>query len=143
MGGESGTWVGKAAPDFTVTDLQGNQITLSSLKGKRVILDFWATWCPPCRAEIPHFIELRKNVRANDLFIMGISSEDGVTLKNFVEENNINYPIARGEDLPAPYSGVTAIPTTFFIDRNGVIQNIEVGYRSYEVIYKNATSRDF
>lgn len=136
-------WIGKPSPDFTVTDLQGNRITLSTLKDKRVILDFWATWCPPCKAEIPHFIELRKNISANDLFILGISQEEKGVLNKFVWDYKINYPIAIEDKLPPPYSQISAIPTTFFIDRKGIIQNVTVGYRDYELLLKYAASEDF
>jgi cytochrome c biogenesis protein CcmG/thiol:disulfide interchange protein DsbE len=136
-------WIGMPAPDVTVTTLDGKTITLSELRGKRVVLDFWATWCPPCRMEIPHFVQLATETPADQLAIVGISSEPADKLKPFVEENKINYPIASATQLPSPYEDVTAIPTTFFIDRNGVITKILVGYHDYENLKSEALAPDF
>lgn len=133
-------WIGKASPDFNVTDLNGKEIKLSDLKGKRVILDFWATWCPPCKKEIPHFIKLRSETDPNQLVIIGISSEPNEILKKFVSENKINYSIASSENLPPPYDNIMSIPTTFFIDRNGIIKNILSGYHDFDVLHENALS---
>lgn len=149
MGGgeESNTeyeeWQGVQAPDFTVTTLDGKQITLSGLRGKRVIVDIWATWCPPCQMEIPHFIQLVKESDANDLVVVGISNEEKVLLSKFAEEKGINYSIASSEDLPSPYKDVTSIPTTFFVDRNGVIQTVFQGYHDYEALKSAALAEDF
>lgn len=138
-----GEWLNVLAPDFSVTTLDGEAIKLSDLKGKRVVVDFWATWCPPCVQEIPHFIKLRSDSSPDDLVIVGISSEDTDTLKSFVKKKGINYPIASADDLPAPYKDVSGIPTTFFIDRNGVIQNVFVGYHDFENLKKHALASDF
>jgi peroxiredoxin len=136
-------WKGIAAPDFSVTTLDGTTIQLSDLKGKRVIVDFWATWCPPCVKEIPHFIKLSADSPADELIIIGVSSEDVDTLNSFVRKKGINYLIASEDDLPAPYSEVVSIPTTFFIDRRGVIQEVLVGYHDFETLKELALASDF
>jgi len=140
---EFGDWLGAAAPDISVTALDGQILKLGDLRGKRVVLDFWATWCPPCVQEIPHFIKLRSTASADELVIVGISSEDTDTLKSFVKKKGINYPIASADHLPSPYNDVSAIPTTFFIDRKGVIQNVFVGYHDFDNLKTHALAQDF
>jgi peroxiredoxin len=131
--------IGTEAPELTVTTLDGETMSLSSLRGKRVVLDFWATWCPPCRKEIPHFIRLRSETSSDELIIIGLSSEDAETIQQFAAENGINYPLSAGRsDLPAPYSQVRSIPTTFFIDENGCITDVAVGYHDFESLRAKA-----
>jgi thiol-disulfide isomerase/thioredoxin len=108
-----------------------------------VVLDFWATWCPPCVREIPHFIRLHNETSRDDLIIVGISSEADSKLKPFVKKYGVSYPIASANDLPSPYSDVRAIPTTFFIDRQGVIQSVLVGYHELKELKTRAQSPDF
>jgi peroxiredoxin len=136
-------WQGVIAPDVSVTALDGKTVRLSDLKGKRVILDFWATWCGPCVQEIPHFIKLYNETSRDQLEIIGISAEDAGTLKAFVKKKNINYPIASGSGLPVPYKDPTTIPTTFFIDRKGVIQSVVVGYHDFNQLKALALAEDF
>ncbi|MFH1783814.1 MAG: TlpA disulfide reductase family protein [bacterium] len=123
------------APDFTLEDLEGNEITLSELRGAVIILDFWATWCPPCRDEIPGFIKLYDKYNEKGLEIIGISVDkgsDGQLIK-FAEEWNMNYPIVRStNDVNKAYGGIRAIPTTFIIDKKGKIRNKHIGFASYE-----------
>lgn len=137
-------WEGVIAPDLTVSTLDGEVFTLSDHEGKRVVIDMWATWCPPCVKEIPHFIDLTEENSSEELIIIGISNEDEATVRAFYEEHGVNYAIAANvQDLPPPFSEVTAIPTTFFIDRNGVIQTVVEGYENLETLRTLALSKDY
>jgi peroxiredoxin/outer membrane protein assembly factor BamB len=136
-------WEGVLAPDISVTTLEGKPLKLSELKGKRVVLDFWATWRGPCVKEIPHFVKLHNETSRDELMIVGISQEDESTLKSFVNKKGVNYPIASASDLPAPYKDVQSFPTTFFIDRKGVIQTVTVGYREFSDLKGQAITNDF
>ena len=133
-------WVGRPAPDLEVTTLDGDPLRLSSLKGRRVVVDVWATWCGPCVMEIPHFIRIQKEAGTNELMIVGVSDEDRAVLKKFADEKGINYPIAStaGARLPEPFGTVQAFPTTFFLDRDGTIRHVAVGSEDYETLKRHA-----
>ena len=135
-------WVGVKVPEFALTDLDGNEWTLSQFKDKRVILNFWATWCPPCKEEFPHFIQLQKEY-SDQLVIIGISKEEIQTQKKFAEEQGVNFILAVADDLPEPFNGILSIPKTFYIDRNGVIQEYSSGYHDYNALLENAIQDDF
>jgi cytochrome c biogenesis protein CcmG/thiol:disulfide interchange protein DsbE len=125
---------GKAAPDFTYTDINGKNLSLSGLRGKVVILDFWATWCPPCKMEIPGFVQLQKQYEKEGLMVVGIALDTEEKVKNFAKEYGINYPLAIGDQsITQAYGGIQGIPTTFIIDKTGCIVGQHVGYRPKEV----------
>ena len=127
---------GQMAPDFTLRDLDGQPFRLSDTKGKVVILDFWATRCPPCRRELPSFESLYREYKDRGLVIVGISLDRGAVsaVKLFVETNGISYPILIGDQgITGLYGGIRYIPTTFMIDREGRVREKFVGYRSKEV----------
>ena len=122
-------WIGKEAPDFTVTDINGNKHSISDYRGKNLVVVFWATWCPPCRAEIPHLIELRNQESEEKLAMIAIStSEDADTVKNFAKQQSLNYTVAAlgNSYLPSPFANIEFIPTTFFIDPDGKIKTVVV-----------------
>ncbi|MBD3272105.1 MAG: redoxin domain-containing protein, partial [Elusimicrobia bacterium] len=128
------------APDFSLPDLSGKMVNLSNYRGKIVILNFWATWCPPCKAEIPDFIELYNEYKSNGLAIIGISLDpDRIkAVERFMEEYKINYPVVIGNmKVTALYGGISAIPTTFVLTRNGGIYKKYVGYRNRSVFEKD------
>ena len=128
----------KAAPDFILTDANGASVRLSDYKGKVVLLNFWATWCGPCKIEIPWFIELEKSYRDRGFITLGISmDEDGwKAVKPFMGHTAINYPVMIGNDrLAELYGGVDSLPSTFLIDRQGRIAFTHLGLvakRDYE-----------
>ncbi len=122
-------WQGKIAPDFTLTDIEGNVQKLSSYRGKNVLVVMWATWCGPCKLEAPELIELRKAIPQDKLAILAISREDATLLKNFAAQNQLNYTVmsSAGTTLPSPYGEVHNIPSGFFIDAEGKIKISTMG----------------
>lgn len=137
------SWQGVAAPDMSLTMLDGKTVRLRDLKGKRVVLNFWATWCGPCIEEIPEFVRLYKETPRSDLEIVGISDEAEETLRPFVAEKAMTYPVVSAKELPAPYGQIEVIPTTFFIDRKGVIQSVFLGSLNFNELKARATAADW
>lgn len=123
----------KAAPEFALTDVKGATVKLSDYKGRVVLLNFWATWCWPCKIEIPWFIEFEKMYKDRGLAVLGISmDEDGwQAVKPFIEEKKVNFGVVLGDDQVAQlYGGVDSLPTTFLIDHEGRIASVHVGLES-------------
>lgn len=141
-GSISGEVEGNKAPDFTLADMDGKSVSLSDYEGKVIILNFWATWCAPCREEIPGFIELQTKYN-EDLVILGISvDQDGPTVvPRFAERFGINYPVLYANSkVVSDYGGITGIPTSFVLDRDLVIQRLYVGYRPSFVFERDVQS---
>jgi thiol-disulfide isomerase/thioredoxin len=118
------------APDFTVKTLDGRELTLSQLRGKTVLIDFWATWCAPCRESIPHLVHLYKTYDRERFELIGMSLDRGDTraVENFAKSMDIPYPIAVAPEAVAKGFGVTKIPTTIVIDGEGKIRQRIVGF---------------
>lgn len=122
-----------STPDFTLKTLEGQEITLSGLKGKVVLLDFWATWCGPCKESIPHLTQIYKNYRDKGFELIGMSTDkagDVEMVRRFVKSMEIPYPIIMTPDEVARNYKITGLPTTVLIDREGKIREKIVGYNS-------------
>ena len=118
------SWWGKIAPDFTLTDIEGNVHKLSNYRGKAVLVVFWTTWVPTCKLEIPHLKELRDGVPEEQLAVLGISNELPAPLKEFASAQGINHTVlsSSGTTLPAPFGQVEYVPSSFFVDSEGRIK---------------------
>jgi peroxiredoxin len=128
----SDPWAGKPAPAFSLKTLDGRSIELSSFRGKVVLLNFWATWCAPCRVEMPWLVDFYNRYQAQGLEIVGVSVDDDARDKvaAFIRARNVNYTIVlKDENVGDAYGGLRFLPQTFFIGRNGNIIKHTFGVR--------------
>jgi len=130
------------APDFSIKDLQGGVHTLADYKGKVLVLNFWATWCPPCRREIPDFIEATKELKGEGLEIVGVTVDDQLSVQELLDwakKMGINYPVAMAtKQILEAYPPGEFIPSTFIIDGKGLIR-----YHQSELMTKDTLVRLF
>jgi cytochrome c biogenesis protein CcmG/thiol:disulfide interchange protein DsbE len=130
------------APDFSLTDLSGQTLQLSRYPGKVVLLNFWATWCSPCRSEIPRFVDLQSKYDRDGFEIIGISLDDDPKLvRAFYQQLRMNYPVAIGDaKLAEQYGGVLGLLVSFLIGRNGRIYAKYVGETDISLIEREVKS---
>ena len=122
---------GFLAPDFELTSLDGERLKLSELRGKAVLVNFWASWCPPCRSEMPAMQQIYTDFSPDDLVILAVNSthQDRLAdVENFVSERNLTFPILLDQDgqVSASYQ-VRSLPTSFFVDPDGIIREVVIG----------------
>jgi peroxiredoxin len=122
----------KPAPDFTLESLDGKNVSLSDLRGKAVLLNFWATWCAPCKIEMPWFVDLQREYGSQGLQIVGVAMDDSSKedIAKFAKDMGVNYPVLLGKEaVGEAYGGVPALPESFFIGRNGKIVDKIIGLK--------------
>jgi len=133
---------GVAAPHFQLLDLDGNPLNSEELLGKTVLVNFWATWCGPCRKEIPDFIELQQKYGEKGLMIVGLSVDkvSAAEVLEWIKDKGVNYPVAlateelfRGWQEILPESQRNVIPTSYLIDREGIVRHVHLGYQPKQV----------
>jgi len=144
--------IGKPAPEFSLMDLSGKKVSLADYKGKALLINFWATWCGPCKVETPWLVELRNQYAPRGFEILGISAEgddlepndkegwgrDKAAIGKFVHDEHMPYPVlVDGDSLSKPYGGLDAMPTSFFVDRTGKIVAAQMGITSKDDIEAN------
>lgn len=132
--------VGYQAPDFSIPTLNGETFTLGEQRGRPIVMNFWATWCPPCRAEIPFFQEAARKYNGQVSIIGVDDGEPAQLVSSFVREFGMTYPVPLDEDSAVSRQyRVNSLPTTFFIDREGVIRHIHIGIISNAVLEDQIT----
>ncbi len=134
----------QTAPEWTLKDLEGRDVTSAQFKGKVVVVDFWATWCGPCVMEIPGYVEIQKKYGPDGLIIVGVSLDQKgpAHVKKFAVARGMNYVVVMGDDkVVEAFGGVEAIPTTFIVGRDGKIVHRKTGamaHDEYEKLVKQA-----
>jgi len=120
--------IGTVAPDFTVQDAQ-NKVTLSQLRGKIVVLNFWATWCPPCVEEMPSLVEMQRRMKAKGVTVLAVSLDvDDAAYRQFIKQHNVDLLTVRdGDEKSNTLYGTFKFPETYIIDRNGVMRRKFIG----------------
>jgi len=139
-GPRNGQVMGGIAPDFDLQAIDGSTFKLSSLRGKAVLLNFWATYCEPCKVEMPWFVELQKEYGPQGLQVVGLAMDDASTedVLAFAKKMGVNYPILLGKETVAQsYGGIGVLPTTFFLDRNGRVIAREFGLQSRSIFVEH------
>lgn len=139
----------KPAPNFTLEDIHGKKVSLADYKGKAVLVNFWATWCAPCKLETPWLVELRNKYAPRGFEILGISSEgddlakndtagwakDKAAINRFVQQMHVPYPVLiDGDSISKDYGGLDAMPSSFFVNREGVVVATQTGITSQDEI---------
>lgn len=125
-------------PYFELKDLNGKVVKSSEYQGKVILINFWATWCPPCKREIPDFIDLYKKYQKEDFVILGIALDDIKSVVDFKSAYKINYPILIGDqEVVRKYGNIRGIPTSFLIGKDGKIKQRYDGYRTREIFEKD------
>jgi peroxiredoxin len=135
--GLQGDLRGRQAPDFELSTLDGKKVKLSDLRGKAVVVNFWATWCGPCKIEMPWLVDLQGKYADKGLVILGISVDEGSSDKiaSFAKEMNVNYTVLRTTDeVSNAYGGIDGLPTTFYVNRDGKVIEQAAGLVSKDVI---------
>lgn len=131
------------APDFTLNDAEGEPIKLSAYRGTVVLLNFWATWCVPCRQEIPWFVEFQRSNRQRGFAVLGVSMDEGGwrSVRPFLENRHVNYPVMIGSDeVAARFGGLDALPLTLIIDRSGRVATVHAGLCTKEEYERDINS---
>jgi peroxiredoxin len=132
--------VNQPAPDFALSSLDGKTLKLSDYHGKAVLLNFWATWCEPCKIEMPWFVDLQKKYGPQGLQVLGVAMDDAPAkdISDFAQKMGVNYPIVIGkEEVGTQYGGVQYLPSTFYISRDGKIMDRVFGLVSRSEIETN------
>jgi cytochrome c biogenesis protein CcmG/thiol:disulfide interchange protein DsbE len=141
---------GKPAPPYTLEDLSGKKVSLSDYKGKALAINFWATWCAPCKVETPWLIDLRNRYAAQGFEVLAISSDDidrkdpkkfseeKQEIARFVQKMRMPYPVLiDGNSVADSYGDLEALPTTFFLDRNGTVVAVQPGMTTKDELERN------
>lgn len=135
---------GELAPDFELESIDGEKVKLSDFRGEKVMLNFWATWCPPCRAEMPDMQKLHENKEVTILAVDLLGQESGIDpVEEFLEDYGITFNVLLDDDLTvAETYGIQPIPTTYMIDTEGVIQNMAFGALNYDLMVQELDKLD-